>query len=534
MSESFEKLKHKHLLEAVIKSVICGVSCGLFAVGVVLLALKLSGIDLHFGFYILIGAAVAAGSGTGLFFVFRPTDVKSAKRIDKEYGLNEKVQTMVEFADQEGDILVLQREATGEILNNLPKRQLTAKSLWQYFVTTRLWQCVACAVLAVAIIVPALAIPPLTRDDGSGTASGNTGATDREDGYWEYSLEQQAAIADLMLDLRNCSLDGSIIKPAFIKTVEEMDKTLRTVDDGIVKDNCLGLTIGLIDGLTDKSNTYQKICNQLEEYDEDLATAIRNAVAVYKSVLAQLNNFRFIKALEYELGDMIAEVLEEVVLASCTPLHLESNSESSENLNAYINGLTASLTASGVDENDALYTCVNDLRVAIRSTYNTFNKGIFNGEYRGSVGLTTLNSQIDGAFDTFKNGLVTVLKDQSYNRIMDVYTRNKLNGVLGPITLPPLSDANEGIVGGGNGSGNGGGGGGNGSGSNEGGYGAGDEIYGSNDKIFDPDTGEKVEYGKLLNEYYQRFFERILNGDFEYVSEYFNILFGGIDNSNKD
>ncbi|MDE7168226.1 MAG: hypothetical protein K2O28_05185 [Clostridia bacterium] len=527
MSESFEKLKHKHLLEAVIKSVICGVSCGLFAVGVVLLALKLSGVDLHFGFYILIGAAVAAGSGTGLFFVFRPTDVKSAKRIDKEYGLNEKVQTMVEFADQEGDILVLQREATGEILNNLPKRQLTAKSLWQYFVTTRLWQCVACAVLAVAIIVPALAIPPLTRDDGSGTASGNTGATERGPEFWEYSLEQQAAIADLILDLRNCSLDDATIKPAFIQIVEDMDKTLKSVDTQTRMKQCIYATVQMLDGVTDTANTYQKICEHLKAYDEELATAIPNAVAVYKSSYAQLTNFRFIKALEYELGDMIAEVLEEVVLASCTPLHLESNSDNGAKLNAFVGGLTASLTASGVNEDDALYGCVNDLRVSLRNTYNLVGKG---------YGISTLNTQIDGAFDTFKNGLVTILKEQSYNRIMDVFTRRKLSDIFGvPLgELPVLSDANEGTSGGNTPGTDPGGNTPGGPGDPNGGYGSGEIIFGSNDKIFDPDTGEYVEYGKLLNEYYQRFFDRILNGDFEYVSEYFNILFGGIDNSNKD
>ena len=132
MDASFKKIKKKFLVFAIIKSLICGVSAGLFAVGAVLLALKLAGIPIHGGYYALIGVCVASVCFGIVFPFMRLNDLKVARKLDKDYALRERVETMVAFEKDGGDIAILQREDAQTKLENLPKKKPDFKKLWQY------------------------------------------------------------------------------------------------------------------------------------------------------------------------------------------------------------------------------------------------------------------------------------------------------------------------------------------------------------------------------------------------------------------
>ena len=65
-----------------------------------------------------------------------------------------------------------------------------------------------------------------------------------------------------------------------------------------------------------------------------------------------------------------------------------------------------------------------------------------------------------------------------------------------------------------------------------GGLGSGEMIYGSNDVIYDPELGEYVSYGEVINRYYAKISELIVDGtlseeDEAMISNYFAILFNG-------
>ena len=117
MNEIFKKLKRKKFLTAACIAAGTGVAAGLIAAGSVLLALKLSEININAGWYVLIGLGVAAIAGGVAFWVLLPTDKKVAKEIDREHALNEKVQTMVAFAGDDGDMVELQRQDAEEKLD---------------------------------------------------------------------------------------------------------------------------------------------------------------------------------------------------------------------------------------------------------------------------------------------------------------------------------------------------------------------------------------------------------------------------------
>ena len=68
--------------------------------------------------------------------------------------------------------------------------------------------------------------------------------------------------------------------------------------------------------------------------------------------------------------------------------------------------------------------------------------------------------------------------------------------------------------------------------STDGGLGSGDAIYGSDDLIYDPDTNSYVTYGEVLNKYYAKIAELLLDGtlteeEIEAVNEYFATLYDG-------
>jgi len=66
----------------------------------------------------------------------------------------------------------------------------------------------------------------------------------------------------------------------------------------------------------------------------------------------------------------------------------------------------------------------------------------------------------------------------------------------------------------------------------DGGIGSGDIVYGSDDQIYDPDTNENVKYGSVINEYYAKITEKLLDGNVseeleKYISDYFASLYDG-------
>ena len=60
-----------------------------------------------------------------LLLIFYPTKIKVAKRLDKEFNLNQKVQTMIEFNDSDTLMSKIQREDTLNILGKTELKKLT-------------------------------------------------------------------------------------------------------------------------------------------------------------------------------------------------------------------------------------------------------------------------------------------------------------------------------------------------------------------------------------------------------------------------
>lgn len=527
MTENFKKFKTKYIAAAVLKSVVVGLCCGLYAAGIVMLAFKLSAVEFFWAYYLLIGAGVALVSGGIAFLVIRPTDRRIARSIDRKYGLNEKVQTMVSCYGQEGDMVALQREDTEEILATVLASKPQRGSAKQFLAgavaaLVSVWQYVVCAVIALALLISSLAVAPATKNsDATGGGNGETPVQpigpDDGDGY-EFGLVQESELDELILDVRESDLSEDTLKPAFLAVLEGLKESLKEVTTKTEMTMQVVGAISLIDAITDGANSYIPICTPLKEVNENFYYAIVDGATAYKGSLSLLTSLRGVKAAAVLVGDTIGEAFTSSLTEAVNDVLLTDNSDQGDKIKAFNTGLYMALRDSEVDKSDALYSCLETLRLGL-SEVITSRVGV------GGYSYSSNNSEIQKKFSTFQANAPEIIQAQSYVRIMDVYVRNRLIEIFGIKNgeVPALKD--EGLsssFGGGGDDDNpdpdGGNGNGSGSGNNEGNYNKNQE------EVFDPETGERVKYIELLDRYSKRYAERIANGDYGYVSEYFSML----------
>ena len=150
MNAEFEKIRKKIRLNTLIKSVLLGTSFGLLSVGVLLLVFILKEIAFLPLYYILIGIGGAVLVFIASFLILNRNEKSIARKLDRDLGFGEKVQNMVEFKDEEGDMIALQRQDADERLGNASPKALKLGRLWQYFVVFAL----ATALFLVAVFIP--------------------------------------------------------------------------------------------------------------------------------------------------------------------------------------------------------------------------------------------------------------------------------------------------------------------------------------------------------------------------------------------
>lgn len=128
MGKNFKRFKRKTRRDVIISSVLIGLGAGLIATAVMLVISRLTGKD-FLPLYYAISGATSIIVATALYFVFMPNDVRLARHIDNTYSLGEKVSTMIEFRDSDGDFIKLQREDADEKLGEKPIKLFKSKQL---------------------------------------------------------------------------------------------------------------------------------------------------------------------------------------------------------------------------------------------------------------------------------------------------------------------------------------------------------------------------------------------------------------------
>ena len=501
MSESFNGLKKKFLRAALLKSAVVGAFCALLTAGVLLLILKPNAVEWHWGFYVLIGAGAAALAFGVTFLIVRPTDKKVAKRLDTDYELHEKVQTMVEFSGQEGDMLRLQRENTSEILKTVPRKRPSLKRLWQYVLIPVL----ACAVFVTGVVIPAAEKEIILPGDG-----------------YEITGWQETALTQLIAEVKDSNLEEPVREPV-VEALEGLLAALKTTaDTNAVMRNEVISTVKTVDDTVAGANTYRAVVLALVKSEEmkEFSASITSAVASYKNN-EKINSMQQVTSRALESDQKINAALSAYTTEFTAQFaELTERAQIVDALDSFLSVFNATMANAGTMPGNKLYNVLSDFSSAL-------------GKIGGEIEYAEVEASKDGIADAcaaYVSAASVVLEPQVYNCMMDEFIRNSLSEIFG-ISVSQFPGT-ELVLPDGSGSGDDPGGD---DPSHSGGLGDGDIKYGSDDLVYDPNNSEQVKYGDILGRYetlYQTYFnDETTSASFTdemkaYITQYFNMLRG--------
>lgn len=479
MGEGFVKLKKKFMLSAILKSVLFGVAAGLFVVGVVLLALKMSSNAIHVAWYILMGIGTALLVGGTIFFVLLPTNKRLGRRLDSEYSLNERVQTSLQFAGKPGTVVEMQREDADT--------RLKALRLHKPGVLKIIATCLA-AVLAIGVAATGIFIP-------AEVAEGIIPQPPRpEDAPFALTDLQIERLEELILEVRGSHLEEGRKDPA-ADEIKTMLEDLKAIDKEGAMTKRVNEALVSVQQSIEGQISYKKIAEGLSIAGQSqLVQSVYNGVEVYIG-----ETFSQIEHVDTDFYTNRFDLIDVELSAESALLGLRTSLRNAET------GLSTTLTNTAaqirlaltnakknVSEDDALYAVIADFVTTLGALAETLGDSI--GE---DVEKT---NAFDAAFDNFTYLFTQAVAEQSYRLAMNLYVGNQIRAVFGMTLLQPRRSSASG-------------GGEEGKPLPGGGFGPGDVKYGSNDVVYDPDTGKYVTYGELLTRYYAIVQELLRSGE---------------------
>lgn len=476
ISENFAAIKRKYLIKAIIKSCICGISSGFFAVGLLLLIFKLQGILFGILYYILVGVVCALLCGGITFLLLRPTNKKVAQSVDEEYALNVRVQTSLVFSRNSGTVVEMQREDANEKLAALPKSKIRFSKVWQYILI---------AVVSVALICTAFFIPGKTV---IGVTPGDDPDNPKVD-FDEYTIK---GVNTIIGNVKKSKLDDTS-KDSIVAALEDFKEDLEAYKDRVedVPVSRVEAVISQVDGIVAGATSYALLVNPLLVAKEDLlADLFIDGAESYK--IFNVIDYEEVKtfytqkysATENAMASSLSELRESLQIGLADGL--------ADKLNEISAAMTAALAASGISGEDPLFIATDEFAKALSDLADE-TENMSAGEEEDAA----VQEAISDLFSECSTNLAVSMSDQAYYYAMDTYVSRSLKKLFG---LPddyeqgndPSGPSGSGSQGGDD----------DGSGSGHGGGGTGDVMYGSDDEIYDPRTGEYRKYGDILNEYY--------------------------------
>ncbi len=483
MTENFKVVKNKYKKMAIISAIALGAFCGLTVACALLLAFKLSAIEFLWVYYVLIGVGVAAICAVPFYFLLRPLDKKLAEKLDKQYNLNQKVQTMVEFANEQGTMLTLQREQTDEALSVAAKARPDIKGLLKYLFIPVMAVAIAC----VSIIIPArkttVYLPQFRLTQSQRTAMNNLIAdVNRSSSFSEgLKVASTTALSNLLTELEETTLQSEM-KRRVISTVRGIDSIIAS------------------------TNSYLPLYNSLkgDEYTKPFANSSVRAVAYYKSTVSSaIKTLDEVERQSELSGEVITTMLsdwgETFALTFYHPAETEgatgaimTTQEMIERVGAYSSAFTVAVqNAEFEGEGDELCTAINNFAADLLTISPDWGSVDYLNQIKAKCGAFISPSCEDALFS------------QTYNCLMDEFIRNRTAEIFGlklyeigsnTNVVPELSDElGEG----------------DGEGSHGPGFGGGDINYASDELVYDPDSDTLVKYGELMARYRARIKDKI-------------------------
>lgn len=480
MPNGFNQIK-KHLwISAIWKSGLLAISLGTFSSALYVLMQKILTNSVSLPLPILTGVGCAAVVFVGMMLVLMPLDKRLAKKLDRDLSLGEKAQTMLQHKNDEGVMIEMQREDTYARLIELAPVFTKQKHIYLNFIAP---------VLAVAILLPTILLPLKAAE--APPAPDNSGpiveATD-----W-----QKTAVIQLIEYVETSKLEDG----AKVEVIASLEDLLTYLDGEYTEADLQQYVISVII----KVNAVIVGINTFDEI----------SLAMMKS------ENEYVKSLGAALGSLNALTLKQELE------HIEKNMPKTE-IAAFANELTAILQAVTPTDGDVMLPALVAFAEKYTSIGNEMDKytdvWISNNIAGANTDLYTAVSvemQVQKENDTVRKYVIRRLVE-----IFDIPDELipediKLNlGTNGDDYIYGEEDEKDETL-------------------NSGGLGDGNQIFGSNDTVYDPVTNTHVPYGEILNAYYTKVTEQLLAGGVsdtlaDFMRSYFDSLYDGSKNEDDN
>ncbi len=481
--ENFTKIKKKFIGNALLCAIVIGVGVGAFAAATPIAVCKLlelmeiATVDLPLLWCILGGAGLGVLTFAVLLLCLYPFPKKLARRLDKEMGMGEKVQTMLEFSESDDDMAQLQRNDTERRLSETPKKVFRFKPVWQ---------CIVTAALAVSMVGAAI-IVPVKADEGGGDSS--TGPVAPVETPFEVTNFQLTALRQLIEHVQESKMQD-VPKATSINALELLYADISNVE---YRKDMLALVCGTmvtVDNAVETVNTGFELATALEAVEHLQVKKLSRAIGA-----VELERFTTYYA-------NTAEGFKDFATAN-------------ETISSFSVALTTGLAAAGVPADDALY-------LAIQAFHAKVVELIPNIQYYTE---TSWPVRVDSLFGDSSAAISAALAVQIENDQERDYVIRKLKEIFAitDAEMPQLSRDFVSSVDGDDDEGK------NEEQGGDGGLGDGDYNFPSDELVLDPDTGEQVRYGDLLAKYYNRYLAALQEGKIDpnlekLLQSYFDLL----------
>ena len=483
MSENFLNLKRRVLLGIILKALILGISACLIAISCVVLVQKLTIGEINVLICALAGVASFVVLGGLLILISFPTEKRIARLIDNRLSLNEKVQTMVSFKEENGTIVGMQRENTDKLLGEVKAKQLINKKIWLNIIAP---------IVAIALIITAILVPAKTIIEDPGNE--DTGPIDPDFDATKIQIQE---LEDLIEYVKDSNME---IEPRalLVEQLEGLLTFLKSDDDlklSVVKEKVFGV-ITETNKILDNANSADDISYELNGSENEKLVGLANSIKILNSTAIGID----LSAIQGTLPDTITKV------------ELKSLCE------VYATLIKNALVASEIPTQDILL--VSLLQLA--------NKLSDISQRVETTTMVDIQRELTIAFENAKIDTRTAISIQLNNSEVAETVIDELVDIFGlSLSEIPTYDDEDYFESVENPSDNtppeqGSG----------GGLGGGEMLYGSNDKIYDPETGNFVEYGTLIDKYLAVVTEQVQDGKVpesleDFINNYFATLYGG-------
>ena len=451
----------------VLRSLLAGLSLGCLTGGVFLALSVLNILAAEPILALPTGAGVFAVAFFVTYLLLGVSERRLARRLDEQLALRERVQTAVEFKEQTGGMIELQREDTERVLGEISARSFKVRGLWVYFLALLL---------------------------GIGVLTAGFFAPNRRDTVpevpvipFEISEVQIAGIEELSRYVENSQMQ----EPYRTQVKDSLDTLLAELREASTEPEMEASVAKALTAITETTygaSSMTEILNALWSTEEPTVRLL--ATALYTGDWTEPDWGDFAESYNAFCEGFSAGDTEEDP-AAVLKWRLESFSLKTG----------GALVSSGIDQGDPLYGAIDRLLS------------------QGDKLIEALSPMAEELFD--------VISAQKINTNVGEYVLKKLCALFGvPIPAFERPDLRE-------------------SGgtedsdrededlSNGGGVGEG-AVFGSDDLILDPVTGEYVAYGTLYANYNARMLERLSDDAYGYTAEqktaiekYFALLYGG-------